>query len=182
MVAITVSDNILLRSYKAEDAQELFDVINSSRRHLHPWLTWVDKTTKPEHSLQFIQHSIHQQEVQEALVLGIFYDDKIIGGVGMHHWDLTTKRAQIGYWISESHEGKGIISDSLKKFTSFLFDKLDLNKIEVHFVPTNKRSAAVATRLGCKVEGVIRQSLMRNGMPEDVVVMGLLKSEKQIPG
>ena len=126
VVTITVSDNILLRSYKVEDAQELFDVINSSRKHLHPWLTWVDKTTKPEHSLQFIKHSIHQQNMQEALALGIFCDDKIIGGVGMHHWDLATKRAQIGYWISEGYQGKGIVSNSLQKFTSFLFDKLDL--------------------------------------------------------
>jgi len=180
MVSVIVDDNILLRSYEAEDAAALFEVINNSRKHLHPWLQWVDTTTKPEHSLRFIKQSLHKLNEQEALALGIFYNGKIIGGVGMDKWDQHTKRAQIGYWISKEYEGKGIMNSSLQKFISFLFEKTGLNKIEVHFEPTNKRSANVAARLGCKVEGIIRQSIMRNGMPEDVVVTGLLKSEWKI--
>lgn len=177
MASITVDNNILLRTYTVDDAPQLFEVINTSRQHLHPWLTWVDKTTKPEHSVQFIQQSLHQLNMQEALALGIFYNGKIIGGVGMHNWDLNTKRAQVGYWISKEYEGRGIVINSLKPFASFLFDKIGLNKIEIHFEPANKRSAKVASALGCKIEGVIRQSIMRNGMPEDIVVTGLLKSE-----
>ena len=53
-----------------------------------------------------------------------------------------------------------------------------MNKIEIHFVRTNERSAKIAERLGFKIEGIIRQSTIRNGMPEDVVVAGLLKSER----
>ncbi len=177
MVSIIVDDHILLRSYEEKDAAELFEAISSSRQHLHPWLEWVDNTTRPEHSLQFIKHSLHQLNEQEALALGIFYDGKIIGGLGMHKWDLITKRAQVGYWISREYEGKGIINNSLQKFISFLFEKIGLNKIEIHFDPKNKRSANVAERLGFKVEGIIRQSVIRNGMPEDVVVTGLLKAE-----
>ena len=177
MVSIIVDNNLLLRSYEPDDAQELFDVINNSRKHLHPWLAWVDKTTKPEHSLQFIQKSLQQLNNQEALELGIFHDGKIIGGVGMHNRDLETKRAQIGYWISKEYEGMGIVSRCLIKFIDFLFEKIGLNKIEIHFLPANKRSAKVATSLGYKVEGIIRQSIMRNGMPEDIVITGLLKSE-----
>ena len=144
MVSIVVDDNTLLRSYEVDDEQELFKVINNSRQHLHPWLSWVDKTTKPEHSLQFIQQSLQQLNNQEALALGIFLNGKIIGGVGMHDWDLATKRAQIGYWISREYEGRGIISKCLVKFTDFLFEKTGLNKIEIHFIPSNKRSAKVA--------------------------------------
>ena len=177
MVSITVDDNLLLRTYEEGDAQELFDVINGSRGHLHPWLPWVGSTTKPEHSLQFIQKSRQQLNNQEALALGIFYDGKIIGGVGMHEWGQATKRAQIGYWLSREYEGKGIMHKCLVTFIQYLFDKLSLNKIEIHFVPSNKRSAKVAAGLGFKTEGIIRQSIIRNGMPEDMVVTGLLKSE-----
>lgn len=177
MVSIIVDNSLLLRSYVAGDAQELFNTVSSSRAHLHNWLDWVDKTTKVEHSLQFIQQSLHQLNTQEALALGIFYNDKLIGGMGMHHWDMVSKRAQVGYWISKEFEGMGIIHRSLVKFIDFLFKKIGLNKVEIHFVPTNKRSAAVAARLGCTVEGIIRQSVMRNGMPEDLVITGILKNE-----
>lgn len=177
MVSITINDKILLRTYEVADAQELFDAVNNSRKHLNPWLDWVSKTTKPEHSLQFIQNSFQWQNNQQALALGIFENDKIIGGIGMHQWDQETKRAQIGYWISSGYEGKGIVSHSLVKFIEYLFDKIGLNKIEIHFLQANKRSAKVATRLGFKVEGIIRQSILRNGMPHDVIVAGLLRSE-----
>ncbi len=177
MVSITVNNDILLRSYVAEDAADLFEAINNSRQHLHPWLDWVDKTTKPEHSLQFVQQSLHQLNTQEALALGIFFNDKLIGGIGMHHWELSTKRAQVGYWISMEYEGKEIMTKSLVKFIAFLFEKIGLNKIEIHFVPANRRSAKLAERLDFKIEGVIRQSIIRNGMPEDLVITGLLKSE-----
>ncbi len=169
---------MLLRSYEVGDAQELFDLVNESRRHLHPWLDWVVNTTKPEHSLQFIQQSQHKTYEQEALDLAIVHNNKIIGGIGVHHWEQDTKRAQIGYWISAAYEGKGLMNKSLSGFVNFLFDKIALNKIEIHFVRANERSAKIAARLGFKIEGIIRQSTMRNGMPEDVVVAGLLKNER----
>ena len=178
MVSINIDDNLLLRSYEVGDAQELFDLVNESRRHLHPWLDWVVNTTKPEHSLQFIQQSQHKTYEQEALDLAIVHNNKIIGGIGVHHWEQDTKRAQIGYWISAAYEGKGLMNKSLSGFVNFLFDKIALNKIEIHFVRANERSAKIAARLGFKIEGIIRQSTMRNGMPEDVVVAGLLKNER----
>lgn len=177
MVTITVNDNITLRTYLKEDADALFAAVNGMRPHLTPWLDWVTYTTKPEHSVQFIQNSLHQLEMQEALALGIFYNGTIIGGVGMHQWDHKVKKAQIGYWIVKDHEGKGIVHESLKHFLNFLFGKIGLNKIEIHFVAANKRSAKVAERLGCQIEGVLRQSAVRNGNVENVVIAGLLKNE-----
>lgn len=177
MVSIIIDNNILLRTYQADDAQELFNAVGNSRKHLHPWLDWVDKTTKVEHSMQFIKQSLHQLHTQEALALGIFYNDRIIGGIGMHHWEQQTKRAQIGYWISQEYEGRGIINKCLQRFVDFLFEKIGLNKIEIHFVPANKRSARVAERIGARIEGLIRQSVIRNGALEDIVIAGLLKTE-----
>ena len=177
MVSIIIEKELQLRSYQVEDMASLFAAINNSRQHLNPWLDWVSKTTKPEHSLQFIQDSLRQLDDQDALALGIFVGDTVIGGIGMHQWDKKTRRAQIGYWIAHEYEGKGIITRCLTSFITFLFEKIGLNKIEIHFAQPNKRSAKVAGRLGFKIEGIVRQSILRNGMPEDVVISGLLKSE-----
>lgn len=166
-----------MRSYELEDANDLFIAVDSSRQHLRHWLDWVDKTTKPEHTLQFLQQAIQNQNSQEGLALGIFYKRHIIGGIGMHHWDHTLKKAQLGYWISKEFEGKGIIHECLLRFIDFLFNKVGLNKIEIHFIPENKRSAKVAERIGCKIEGVLRQSHLRNGKLEDIIITGLLKTE-----
>ncbi len=177
MVTITVNEHIQLRSYTADDAAMLFAAVNNSRPHLIQWLEWVRHTTREEHSLRYIKDTQHQAQMQESLSLGIFYDDKIIGGVGMHQWNHSVKKAQIGYWIAKEYEGKGIVTVCLKHFSQFLFDKVGLNKIEIHFSAANMRSGKVAERLGGKIEGIIRQSVLRNGVPEDVAIAGILKSE-----
>ena len=95
----------------------------------------------------------------------------------MHHWDHSLKKAQLGYWLNKEYEGKGIIHKCLVRFADFLFHKAGLNKIEIHFIPSNTRSAKVAERIGCVVEGVIRQSHLHNGKLEDIIITGLLKAD-----
>lgn len=177
MVTIPVSSDIVLRSYNTEDAEALFAAVNNSRKHLSPWLNWVSKTTKPEQSLEFIRNAQRDAHDQRGLALGIFYNNAVAGGIGMLQWDHDVKKAQVGYWIACEYEGKGIVSQSLLCFLQFLFEKLNLNKIELQYVAANKRSARVAERMGFKIEGVLRQSFIRNGIVEDLVITGLLKSE-----
>lgn len=181
MATITLDNHLLLRPFEPEDANNLFAAVNSSRQHLAPWLSWVGGTTKPEHSLDFIQKMRTQLHNQEGLALGIFYDGIVIGGVGMHNKDHATNRADIGYWICAEYEGKGIVTRSVTALVDYLFTKVGLNKVEIRYITANRRSAIVADRLGFRIEGIIRKSFMNNGIAEDLVVAGLLKHEWQ-PG
>lgn len=180
MVSILIDDELLLRTLQPSDANELFDIVDASRVHLRPWLPWVDMNTREEHTLQFIQQAIVSQHNQDAMALGIVYQGKLIGSMGMHDWNHGLNKAQLGYWISKDFEGRGIINNCLKGFINFLFGKVGLNKIEIQFVVSNKRSAAVAERLGFKIEGIIRQSYLLNGNYHDVVITGILKTEWKI--
>ncbi len=177
MVSILVGDDFLLRSYSIEDAPALFKAVDAARVHLRPWLAWVDNTTKPEHSMLFIQRSIQQQHNQEGMALGIFHGLELIGAIGVHAWDHDLKKAQIGYWLAPKYQGQGILTQCLARFVDFLFQNVGLNKIEIHFISANTRSANVADRLHCKVEGVIRQSALHHGHLHDIVITGLLKKE-----
>lgn len=177
MTTIVINNDLLLRTYNADDHKALFDAVNNSRKHLAAWLPWVARTTRPEHSLQFIQQSQEQMHSQQGLPLGIFLNGNIIGGIGMHDWQHDLKRAQLGYWIAGEHEGKGIIMQCIIPFINYLFDKTDLNKIEIHYSAANTRSAKLASRLGFAIEGIIRQGSIRNGIIENLVITGILKSE-----
>ncbi len=177
MLSLTVNENILLRTYLEDDAAEHFHVVSSNRKHLRAFLRWVDTHTKEAHSLDYIRYTHVQQDSQQALMLGIFEDEKLIGEVGMHLWEHELKKAQIGYWIAASHEGKGIVVKSLQRFFKYIFESLSMNKLEIRFVPSNKRSATLAERMGCKIEGVLRDSYFVNGKLEDLVMTGILKEE-----
>ncbi len=180
MISILIDDDLLLRSYKLEDAAELFRCVDRSRQHLRPFLNWVDQTTQVEHSLQFIQMSLAQQNAGEAVAMGIFLqqEHRLIGGIGLHHWHRNEQRAQIGYWITSEFAGQGLMTRSARRFVEFAFRKLELNKIEIHCLSRNTRSLALAGRLGFQVEGCIRQSYRSvAGALEDVVVSGMLRDE-----
>jgi ribosomal-protein-serine acetyltransferase len=179
VISILIDDDMLLRSYKPEDAAELFRCIDSSREHLRPFLNWVDHTTSIEHSQQFIQMALAQMNSGEGLALGIYLQESrsLIGGIGMHNYLPEQGRAQIGYWIAKAFEGRGLMLRSAHRFVDFLFQKLHLNKIEIHCLPQNIRSLELAHRLGSIEEGRIRMSYLRNGQLEDIVINGILQSE-----
>ncbi len=179
MISILIDDDLLLRSYKVEDAAELFACVDGSRDHLQPFLNWVDQTTKPEHSLQFIQMSQAQINTGDGLALGIYLQERrvLIGTIGMHNYNVEQGRAQIGYWLAKPYEGQGYMLRCAQRFIDFLFRKLQLNKVEIHCLPQNTRSLELAKRLGAIEEGRIRKSYLRNGELEDMVVTGILRSE-----
>ncbi len=174
---LLVNDDIILKNFTEENAAELFAVVNNNRAHLRPWLVWVDATLREEHSLEFIRNARQEQYDQQSISFGIFKKGKIIGGIGMHQWDRPLRKAQIGYWLIQEEEGKGILYQSAKVFIQYLFDQLQLNKIELHHLPSNTRSAAVAKRLGFILEGIIRDSFLINGSLQPLVVNGLLRKE-----
>jgi ribosomal-protein-serine acetyltransferase len=177
MFSLAVSEDIILRNYNEEDASTLFHVIDENRQHLRPWLVWVDGTLKEEHSLEYIRAARQEQYDQKSMALGIFKNEELIGGIGMHEWDQRLRKAQIGYWLIKEEEGRGILSQCATTMLHYLFDQLQLNKIEIHHLPENVRSAAVARRLHFKVEGILRDSFLMNGKLNDLVINGLLKRE-----
>lgn len=161
-----------------EDAAELFATVQANRAHLRPWLIWVDGTLKEEHSLEYIRAAKQEQNDQQSMAFGIFSNNRLVGGLGMHQWDRRLKKAQMGYWLAKAEEGKGILSLCAGVFLDYLFDKLQLNKVELHYLVSNVRSSAVAARLGFKVEGILRDSFLMNGSFHDLVVAGLLQRER----
>jgi ribosomal-protein-serine acetyltransferase len=177
VLRIPINNEISLKTYQRGDEAALFDAVERSRAHLARWLNWVNDTTRPEDSLEFIEHCLHQSDAQRELALGIWLGERVIGGIGMHQWDHASRRAQLGYWIDPMWEGKGIVRTGLTCFIQFLFQNAGLQKLEIHYVAANSRSARVAESLGFRIEGIIRQSYVRNGLVEDLVITGLLKEE-----
>lgn len=178
MLTIQVNESIQLRTYEESDAPLLFDKVEKNRPLLRQWLSWVDGTTRPEHSLEFIKRSKQSQYEQKGIALGIFkFGGELIGGMGMHDWDHMIRKAQIGYWLDKDQQGQGIMHASVKAFLRYLFQQLHLNKVELHYLPNNHKSAAVAKRLGFQIEGIIRDTYLMNGALHAMVISGLLQRE-----
>lgn len=174
---LSVNERLLLRTYSAGDAPALSALINLSRGQLQQWLPWVAHIRTEADALYFIRKTKQQQATQSGITMAIFRDGLLAGGITMQYWDHELQSARLGFWIGKPYEGQGLVSEALTRFIDFLFGHTAIQKLEIRFVPENKRSAAVATRMGFRPEGVLRHSYRHNGRATDLVVTGLLRTE-----
>lgn len=85
---------------------------------------------------------------------------------------------QIGYCIGKAWRHNGITAEALKAVMDFLFDIVDVNRIESRHDPQNPNSGKVMKKCGMKYEGTLRSSDRNNQGICDVCYYALLKSER----
>jgi ribosomal-protein-serine acetyltransferase len=171
-----VDDEVHLRHVTMDDGQAIYDLVHKNLDHLK-FMHWMTPDYSMEMAEDFIKRNMTAVEGGEAFSMGIFRLDRLIGSIGFVHFNCTSRRTEIGYWIDRDEEGKGVISNSVRALINYAFDQLNMNKVEIHCSAQNTRSSAVPKRLGFKQEAHLRQQEMRLGQLHDFLIFGLLRSE-----
>lgn len=172
-----LDDEIELRMFRLSDASEVFALVDGSRTHLRAWLPWVDQQQRITDTQTFIKDALDQYVQGEAVHVGIWYHRVLVGVIGFHRIDQPDRVGEIGYWLGEAYQGKGIMTRACRAMVVYGFAELDLNRIEIRCTPDNVRSRAVPERLGFKTEGVLRQVEKQGDRFVDNVVYGLLAED-----
>ncbi len=87
----------------------------------------------------------------------------------------------LGYSLDRRCVGRGLMSEALAAAIPFVFDELELHRIQANYVPTNERSGRVLRRLGFVVEGYARDYLFIGGAWRDHVLTALINPDAPIP-
>lgn len=77
--------------------------------------------------------------------------------------DVNRKTAEIGYWIGEEFQNKGIMKKAVKMIIEEAFEKTDIVRIEAEIFETNIPSKKVLENNGFKLEGRKEKSILKNG-------------------
>ena len=177
MLPLDVDKNVVLLPFEERHSDELFQLVDENRSYLRKWLTWVDGTKSSADIQAHIERTIEQARDGLGAQIGIFVNDTIVGTTGIMSINRVNLVGEIGYWIAEQSQGKGLIITSTGKIIEFGFEELKLNRIEIRLVVENKPSQLVAERLGFTKEGILRKAFNLNGHFHDQVVYSKLKSE-----
>jgi RimJ/RimL family protein N-acetyltransferase len=152
---------ILVRPWRDEDAEPMFDAIRESAEHLRAWMPWPDRHRSVDDTLEYIRHTQANLALREAFGMGIFDREsgELLGSIGVHprSWDVPS--FEIGYWIRKPREGKGYVTEAVKLLTRFVFGRLGANRVFIRCDRRNTRSRAVPERLGFTTEGTFRNEL-----------------------
>lgn len=171
---IKVSDDIVLNPLAVDDIFKIFNTLDSERDYLREWLPFVDTTREPEDTAGFVNHVVQTGEKQFT----IYYKDKFVGLVGFKDIDTGNRRTEIGYWLSQHAQGKGIMTQSVKRLLEYAFEEMDLNRIQIRVAVANRKSRRIPEKLGFKEEGIERDGeLLVDNVFTDIVVYSLLKKE-----
>ncbi len=178
MKIVEIGGNISLVPLAMEDAQALFDIIDSEREYLGEWLPFVALADSVEYTRSFIELALSQPAHSCDPLFTIRQEGEVIGIVGFKCTDRFNRRTEIGYWLSESAQGRGIMTNSVRALCSYAFEGMGINRIQIKCAVGNTPSSAIPKRLGFSFEGVERDGeFFSEGKFFDVEVYSLLRRE-----
>lgn len=103
---------------------------------------------------------------------------EVLGWCGFHTWYIQHHRAELGYVIHDTrNHNAGIMSEVLPEVIRYGFTTMKLHRIEAMVGPNNGASLRLMQKFGFREEGHLKAHYLRNGIYEDSVVFGLLRSE-----
>ncbi len=176
MFKFEIEKNLELRLFEYNNAEELYYLIDKNREYLRTWLGWVDKTQNETDALNFIRFTMQSLANNQGIKAGIWYENKLVGLIDHHDVNKNSKSVNIGYWLDEDLQGKGIMTKATKAMVDYAF-KIGMNKVEIRVASENKKSGSIPERLGFIKEGVIRSAEYLYDHHVDHIVYGLLKEE-----
>lgn len=174
------SPRLVVRPYRHDDAEGVYEAIAESREHLRPWMPWVDNHHTIDDARDYCARSAANWLLRADLSVGIFdtVDGRYLGGSGMHRVDWEARTFEIGYWIRATAEGRGYVRETVQLLARLAFDQLRANRVEIRCDAENGRSARVAERLGFVPEGRLRNdSLDTSGNIRDTLVFALIPAD-----
>lgn len=139
--------------------------------------TFRKKSTRKKDVSRFIKTGLNQFAENNGFHCGIWYNNKLVGVIGLLSINWTTKKTAIGYYLDQNYQKLGIITTCVKFLIDYCFTEINLNKIEIKTSTENIKSQKIPVKLGFKKEGTLRQDQKINGKFLDSYVFGLLKSE-----
>lgn len=174
---IKVNDKISLVLIEDFHAGEIFNLIDSCRPYLKKWLPWIDSSNSIDNTRDFIKICKQLYENNIGLDLCIIFDGSLVGLISLHKIDYINKTTTIGYWLADTFQGHGIMTNACRKLIDYCFTTLDLNRIEIKCATGNHKSQAIPNRLNFKKEGTLRQAEFLNNKFVDQYLYATIKNE-----
>ncbi len=177
MLRWAIDEDIELRLLEERHAELVYEAVRANQAYLAQWLSWAREEPALEKTRQFIRSALERFAHRNGMTLGIWYRGMFVGVISFVYFHWENRRTEIGYWLAEAYQGRGIITRAARALCQYAFEELGLNRVEIRCAVGNTRSCAVAERLGFAREGVMRQYAAREGKFDDVAIYGLLAEE-----
>lgn len=169
-----ITHQLSMREIKRTDARLVFQTIQQHRIYLGEWLPFVAQTVKLEDSIEFIESILKVGESQREKVYCLFWEQHFCGLIGFRDTDRQSLKTEIGYWISEDYQRKGIATAATKFLTDTAFSNLGFKQVIIRCAEGNWKSRRIPEKLGFKMERIVKNGeLMSDGRFIDLCIYSM---------
>ena len=164
------TENLIIRKFHEKGDKKLLEEWLKDKFGRYFLLTM---TTAKAHTTETLISS-------EKSILGIvtLKNGTPIGTVAFLNYDSGNQKAELRKLIGDpKYRGKGYGKEATKYWIRYGFENLNLKKIYLNTTDTNFHNIKINEELGFKVEGILRDEILFDGIPHDVLRMGLLNKE-----
>ncbi|HYK82470.1 MAG TPA: GNAT family protein [Gemmatimonadales bacterium] len=168
--------DVVVRDWRPDDAPSLAQHANDRRI----WLNLRDRFPHPYTLADAEAFLAFVATMQPRTFFAIALDDRAVGGIGYTlQQDVERISAEIGYWIAAAYWGRGIMTSALRAVTAYAFRQHhDLRRIYALPYASNRASARVLEKAGYRLEGRMRQSVIKDGQVLDQFLYATLREER----
>lgn len=182
MFSAIVRPGVELRLLEERHAPLLFALVDRQRQHLRQWMGWVDATKSEDDVAAFIRGELERFSINKGFAAGIWVEGTLGGTISLHYVDWLARACEIGYWLGEEFQGRGIMTDAANAVTGHALTEMELNRVQIRCGVGNTKSSAIPKRLGFTRDGVLREAGLLNGRYVDLEVYSMLRSEYRRSG
>ena len=175
MEHIRINDKLRLELVKTDMAPVIFETINRDREYLREWLPFVNYTIEETDTERFLE-SVNNTGKDK--IFSIWYNEEFAGLIGFKDTDRVNRKTEIGYWLAQKMQGKGIITDCVKKLCRYAFQKLKMNRVQIKVAEHNAKSEAIPLKLNFSFEGIERAGELHEEKFVNLKVYSLLANER----
>jgi len=174
MFQLRVDDEVALVLAEERHAQAMTDLIARNQGRLARWEPWAEQPATLDGTRAYIRAALEDflRGRQISTIIAVDNGSRFIGRCGIRI-NPYAGSGDIGYWIDGEYEGRGITSRAARALISSVFDELGLTRMELRTSVDNKRSRALAERLGFSFEGVLPGGLRFSHRADDVAMYGV---------
>jgi RimJ/RimL family protein N-acetyltransferase len=177
MFAIDLDESAQLRPLEPWQAEEFLAHIDRARATVDPWIPWAGYSTDLESATRTLQKFADLAARDAGRLYGIWLDDVLVGGTMFVSFDTVRGKCEIGCWLEPAGTGRGLVTRAARLLVDWAIIRRGLHRVEWKCRPDNTASAAVAKRLGMRLDGTLRGEFPHLGVWHDSQVWSLVASD-----
>jgi RimJ/RimL family protein N-acetyltransferase len=152
---------LLIRCPEPGDGAAVFAGVVASLESLRQFpasLPWSVFEPSVDESERYCRegHAKYLLRTEMPMLLFSKADDVYIGGSGLHSFDWSVPKCEIGYWLRSGYTKQGLAAEAVGAITAFAFSNLGMRRVEALPDDENLASCKVCERAGYSLEGVLR--------------------------